>query len=82
MKRILGVKRTTPKYIIRQGTKSKELSTVADKGAMKYQKEARRISSKKLEMECVKEVEKEKGKAGEISGKEKGMIYLDESIAI
>lgn len=41
------MKRTTPKYIIRQGTKSKELSSVADKGAMKYQKEARRISSKK-----------------------------------
>lgn len=82
MKRILGVKRTTPKYIIRQETKSKELSTVADKGAMKYQEEARRISSKKLEVECVKEVEKEKGTVEETNGKGKGMICLDESIAI
>lgn len=82
MKRILGVKRTTPKYIIRRGTKSKELSTVADKGAMKYQEEARRISSKKLEVECVKEVGKERDKAGETNGKGKGMICLDERIAI
>lgn len=82
MKRILGVKRTAPKYIIRQETKSKELNTVTDKRAMKYQKEARRISSKKLEVECVKEMEKEKDKARETSGKEKRMICLDESIAI
>lgn len=82
MKRILGVKRTAPKYIIRQETKSKKLNTVTDKRAMKYQKEARRISSKKLEVKCVKEMEKEKDKARETSGKGKRMICLDESIAI
>lgn len=59
IKWILGLDKGTPNYILVEEAKMKELKLEALKRAIKYEEAARR-SNKKIVIECIKEIRKEK----------------------
>lgn len=59
IKWILGLDKRTPNYILVEEAKMKELKLEALKRAIKYEEAARR-SNKKIVIECIKEIRREK----------------------
>ena len=59
LKWVLGLDRGTPNYILEEETKGEELKVGALRRAFNYEEEMR-VSSKKIPMECLREMEREK----------------------
>lgn len=61
---ILGLDKVTPNYILLEGTKMKELRREALRRAVRYEETAWN-SNKKIVIECIKEIRREKRRSEE-----------------
>lgn len=74
----LGLDRRTPNYIIMEETKMKEVKMRAVKTAIKYEEKARK-SKKKIVIECIKEMERNRRKEKESKWERKRREVLKEA---
>lgn len=74
IKWILGLDRVTLNYIVIEETKMKEIRTEVVKRAVKYKKKARK-SEKRIVLECIKDLDKERIIKEENSGRRQETVY-------